>query len=41
MSPVPHPKILHDIDEPRWMDGSQNQIINMHMEEGILQFLLA
>ena len=40
MSPVLYPKVLHEIDEPRWMDGLQNQIINMQMEKGIFQFLL-
>ena len=29
MSSVPYPTVLHETDEPRWMDRSQNQIINI------------
>ena len=36
MSSVPYPIVLHKIDEPRWMDRSQNQIINIsHGERSI------
>ena len=36
MSSVPYPTVLHEIDEPRWMNRLQNQIINVtHGERNI------